>query len=169
MVSERQFRDDLFYRLNVFPITVPPLRDRREDIPLIVHFFASKFARRMSKRIETIPAKSIEYLQSYHWPGNIRELENIIERAVILTSGTDLQIPLDEIKLTKTVPVESEGSEVDATSLESVERDHILRVLRETDWVVSGPNGAAATLGLKRTTLQVRMKKLRSILHTHSA
>jgi len=162
MVSERQFRDDLFYRLNVFPITIPPLRDRREDIPLIVHFFASKFARRMNKRIETIPAKSIEYLQSYHWPGNIRELENIIERGVILTSGTDLQIPLDEIKLTKTasMPVESEGSAVDATSLESVERDHILRVLRETDWVVSGPNGAAATLGLKRTTLQARMKKL---------
>ena len=168
MVSEKQFRDDLYYRLHVFPITIPPLRERHEDIPLLVRFFASKFARRMKKGIETIPAPAVTALQQYHWPGNIRELENVIERAVILTSGTELQIPLNEMKLhTKAATgspehmigkVENTGPE--PGSLEAVEREHILRVLRETDWVVSGPKGAAATLGLKRTTLQARMKKL---------
>jgi formate hydrogenlyase transcriptional activator len=166
MVLERQFRDDLYYRLNVFPITIPPLRERQEDIPLLVRFFASKFARRMKRRIETIPAQSVAELQQYHWPGNIRELENVIERAVILSPGTELQIPLSEMKLqpkpavtaTPATRVDEGGAE--RSSLEAVEREHILRVLRETDWVVSGPSGAAATLGLKRTTLQARMKKL---------
>jgi len=177
MVAERQYRDDLYYRLNVFPITIPPLRERHEDIPLLIRFFASKFARRMKKRIETIPAPSVAALQQYHWPGNIRELENVIERAVILSSGTDLQIPLNEMKLQArtaiaagehgTSKVENTGSE--AGSLEAVEREHILRVLRETDWVVSGPKGAAATLGLKRTTLQARMKKLGITRDTTSA
>lgn len=173
MVGERQFRDDLYYRLNVFPITIPPLRERQEDIPLLIRFFASKFARRLKKRIETLPAPAVAALQRYHWPGNIRELENVIERAVILSSGTELQIPLNEMKLqTKTgehgMP-RFESAVPESGSLESVEREHILRVLRETDWVVSGPNGAAATLGLKRTTLQARMKKLGITRNTPSA
>jgi formate hydrogenlyase transcriptional activator len=170
MVGERRFRDDLFYRLNVFPITIPPLRERREDIPLLVRFFASKFARRMKKQIETIPADSVAALQQYHWPGNIRELENLIERAVILAHGAELLIPLSEMKpVTKTaasavtaIPRETpaETPPVESSSLESIEREHILRVLQETNWVVGGSEGAAARLGLKRTTLQARMKKL---------
>ena len=171
MVAERQFRDDLFYRLNVFPITIPPLRERREDIPLLVRFFASKFARRMKKQIETIPTESVAALQQYHWPGNIRELENFIERAVILAQGTQLHIPFTEMKLPPkaVVPVIPAATTIEASiapaspssaSLESIERDHILRVLREANWVVGGPDGAAARLGLKRTTLQARMKKL---------
>jgi formate hydrogenlyase transcriptional activator len=177
MVSEKQYRDDLYYRLNVFPITIPPLRERQEDIPLLVRFFTSKFARRMKKRIGTIPAPAVTALQQYHWPGNIRELENVIERAVILSSGTELQIPLHEMKLqTKAATGSPEHSSAKAEnagsepgSLEAVEREHILRVLRETDWVVSGPKGAAATLGLKRTTLQARMKKLGITRHDTSA
>jgi formate hydrogenlyase transcriptional activator len=168
MVAERQFRDDLYYRLNVFPITIPPLRERHEDIPLLVRFFASKFARRMKKRIETIPAEAVSALQQYHWPGNIRELENFIERAVILTQGAELEAPLNEMKPTAKPAAQSPSAremtpaEIPAESraLESVERGHILRVLSETDWIVGGPNGAAARLGLKRTTLQARMKKL---------
>jgi len=177
MVADRQFRDDLYYRLNVFPITIPPLRERQEDIPLLIRFFASKFARRLKKRIEAIPATAVSALQQYHWPGNIRELENVIERAVILSSGTELQIPLHEMKLhTKTATATGEhgtpkfeSAVPESGSLESIEREHILRVLRETDWVVSGPNGAAATLGLKRTTLQARMKKLGITRNTPSA
>ena len=171
MVSERQFRDDLYYRLNVFPITIPPLRERREDIPLLVRFFASKFARRMNKRIETIPAEAVVTLKEYRWPGNIRELENFIERAVILTPGKELQIPLAEMKPSAksvTSATVQSGPTVEQTSLESVERDHILRVLRETNWVVGGADGAAARLGLKRTTLQARMKKL-GIARHHAA
>jgi formate hydrogenlyase transcriptional activator len=176
MVAERRFRDDLFYRLNVFPITIPPLRQRHEDIPSLVRFFASKFARAMKKRIETIPSEAIAALQQYHWPGNIRELENLIERAVILAQGTQLQIPFAEMKATGKavgtsstvpVPVEQQTSgdppattPAESSSLESIERDHILRVLHETNWVVGGSEGAAARLGLKRTTLQARMKKL---------
>jgi formate hydrogenlyase transcriptional activator len=168
MVAERQFREDLYYRFNVFPITIPPLRERREDIPLLVRFFASKFARRMKKRIETIPSEAVAALEQYHWPGNIRELGNYVERAVILTQGTELQFQLAELKLparpakptTTSYDAATPASPVELTSLESVEREHILRVLKETDWIVGGPNGAAARLGLKRTTLQARMKKL---------
>jgi formate hydrogenlyase transcriptional activator len=163
MVAERQYRNDLYYRLNVFPIRLPPLRERREDIPLLLRFFANKFARRMKKRIEAIPAEAVAALQEYHWPGNIRELENFIERAVILTQGPELQVPLTEIELpTRMVAARATASESsdESTSLESVEREHILRVLRETNWTVGGPDGAAARLGLKRTTLQARMKKL---------
>jgi formate hydrogenlyase transcriptional activator len=171
MVSERRFRDDLYYRLNVFPITIPPLRERREDIPLLVRFFASRFARRMNKRIETIPAEAVLALQKYHWPGNIRELENFIERAVILTHGKELQIPLGEMKLTATTvtpaPLHQEATN-ESSSLESIEREHILRVLKETNWVIGGADGAAARLGLKRTTLQARMKKL-GIARHHTA
>jgi formate hydrogenlyase transcriptional activator len=165
MSAENRFRSDLFYRLNVFPITIPPLRERPEDVPLLVRFFANKFALRMKKQIETISAETVAALQRYHWPGNIRELENLIERAVILTQGAELKIPLTEINIPakKVVPVTnsaqaSAASESDA--LEDIEREHILRVLNETRWVVGGPNGAAARLEMKRTTLQARMKKL---------
>lgn len=161
MSAENRYRSDLYYRLNVFPITIPPLRERPEDIPLLVRFFANKFAGRMKKQIETIPKEAISVLQQYHWPGNIRELENMIERAVILTQGAELQIPLPEIKLQPrpTLSASAPAAENDG-SLEAIERDAILRVLRETNWVVGGPAGAAAKLGMKRTTLQNRMRKL---------
>ncbi|HJT19572.1 MAG TPA: sigma 54-interacting transcriptional regulator [Nitrospira sp.] len=155
MVEEQKFRDDLFYRLKVFPITVPPLRERAEDIPLLVRHFAQKFAQRMKKRIETIPAESMKALQQYAWPGNVRELENFLERAVILSSGSELFVPLSELKRT---PGPSSNSA--AVTLEQAERDHILRTLRETDWVIGGASGAAAKLGMKRTTLQSKMQKL---------
>jgi formate hydrogenlyase transcriptional activator len=163
MVAERQFRDDLYYRLNVFPITIPPLRERREDIPLLVRFFAGKFAQHMKKRIEIISAEAVAALQQYHWPGNIRELENFIERAAILTQGTELQIQFSELKPTSQAVTPSASTfeaPAESASLQSIEREHILRVLHETDWVVGGPEGAAARLGLKRTTLQARMRKL---------
>ncbi|HNB72356.1 MAG TPA: sigma 54-interacting transcriptional regulator [Acidobacteriota bacterium] len=158
MVEHNQFRRDLYYRLNVFPITLPPLRERQEDIPLLVRYFASKFAKRMGKRIETIPAESMTALTKYHWPGNIRELENFIERATILTSTPQLDIPLAELKPKTTAELPSANTT--HTTLEENEREHIVRVLRETNWVVGGPSGAAVKLGLKRTTLQSRMEKL---------
>ena len=134
MVAEKRFRNDLYYRLNVFPIVIPPLRERREDIPLLVHFFAQRFAQKMKKEIERIPSEIMSALTSYHWPGNIRELENLIERAVILTRGRVLEIPLTELQ-DATKPL-SQGDA--AATMESVERDHILRVLRESNWVIGG-------------------------------
>lgn len=154
MVEEQRFRSDLYYRLKVFPITVPPLRERAEDIPLLVRHFAQKFGLRMKKRIETIPAEAMRALQSYPWPGNVRELENFIERAVILSSGPDLSVPLAELKRPNHV---SNGP---VATLEEAERDHILKVLRETNWVIGGRSGAAVRLGMKRTTLQSKMQKL---------
>lgn len=154
MVAEKQFRSDLFYRLNVFPVTLPPLRDRREDIPLLVRYFAQKLARRMDKRVETIPAGVMAALSAYHWPGNIRELENLIERAVILSQGTDLHVPLAELTVAGSTDAQS------VTSLEDAERDHIRRALEAAKWVIGGPAGAAARLGMKRTTLQSKMQKL---------
>ena len=154
MVEERLFRSDLYYRLNVFPIVVPPLRDRAEDIPLLVRYFAQKHARRMDRRIETIPTEEMEALTRYHWPGNVRELENLIERAVILSRGPTLHVPLPENRPSGEVPPAS------SVTLEAAEREHILRTLRNTKWVIAGPNGAAARLGMKRTTLQSRMSKL---------
>jgi formate hydrogenlyase transcriptional activator len=156
MVAEKKFRSDLYYRLNVFPITLPPLRDRPEDIPLLVHFFAQKFAQQMKKPIERIPAETIATLTRYPWPGNIRELQNLIERAVILSRGRVLEIPLAELKQAAEVITD----QTKASSLEAVEREHILRVLRESNWVIAGPQGAAARLGLNRTTLNHRMRKL---------
>jgi len=154
LVADKQFRSDLYYRLNVFPITAPPLRERPEDIPLLVRYFAQQYARRMNKPIVTIPTETMTTLSRYHWPGNIRELENLIERSVILSRGPDLRVPLGELEApTVTVPNE-------VTTLEEAEREHILRVLRETNWVIGGPSGAAARLGMKRTTLQSRMRKL---------
>lgn len=155
-VTEKKFRNDLFYRLNVFPISLPPLRERREDIPLLVNFFANKFAQRMKKTIDRIPVETMEALTEYNWPGNIRELQNLIERAVILTRGMVLQIPLSELKQ----PASPSADQFNSSSLESVEREHILRILREAGWVIGGPNGAAARLGMNRTTLNNRLRKL---------
>ncbi len=154
MVTDKLFRSDLYYRLNVFPITAPPLRERPEDIPLLVRYFAQKYARLMNKQIETIPAGAMTALAKYHWPGNIRELENLIERSVILSQGPDLHVPLGELK----APATSGHNGV--ATLEAAEREHIQRVLRETNWVIGGPSGAAARLGMKRTTLQSKIRKL---------
>jgi len=154
MVKRNEFRSDLYYRLNVFPIPLPPLRARREDIPALVEHFVEIYARRMGKQIDRISPETMSELTSYPWPGNIRELQNFIERSVILTSDNVLQSPLASLKA---VPgVESGG----AITLEDAERDHIRKTLEQTRWVVSGPNGAAARLGIKRSTLYFRMQKL---------
>jgi formate hydrogenlyase transcriptional activator len=154
-VMEGEFRSDLFYRLNVFPIYMPPLHERRGDIPLLVRHFVQKVSRRMDKSIETIPSETIEAFGKWHWPGNVRELENFIERSVILSSGSVLRAPLAELQAEQAQP-----AIVDAR-LESAEREHIIRVLRECGGLVSGPKGAAIKLGLKRTTLQSKMRKLK--------
>jgi formate hydrogenlyase transcriptional activator len=156
MVADRQFRSDLYYRLRVFPITVPPLRERAEDIPILVRYFAQKHAERMHRRIETIPPESMEALVRWRWPGNVRELENIIERAVILSPGPVLRIPLAELASVEELSGNGNGTD----TLEDAERELIIRVLRETRGVIAGPNGAAARLGLKRTTLNSKMRKL---------
>lgn len=152
MVENREFRSDLYYRLNVFPIRIPPLRSRPEDIPLLVRYFAQKYGRRMEKKIESIPAATLKKLSAWHWPGNIRELENFIERSVILTRGAALQVPVGEL--------EKSGSGDAQVARHAGEREEIVRILRETNGRVSGPEGAAARMGLKRTTLISRMKKL---------
>jgi DNA-binding NtrC family response regulator len=152
MVAEKHFRSDLYYRLNVFPIVIPPLRERREDIPLLVRYFAQKYARHMKKRIDTIPAKAMTALTAYHWPGNVRELEHFIERAVILSREPELQPPLAE--LSPHMPLSSAAAREanHGVTLRDAERDHILRTLEDTQWVMGGPAGAAARVGLKRTT-----------------
>ncbi|HTV54454.1 MAG TPA: sigma 54-interacting transcriptional regulator [Terriglobia bacterium] len=155
LVEEQKFRADLFYRLNVFPLHVPPLRERPEDIPLLVRHFAQQFSRRMNKGIDTIPSETLQALVRYHWPGNIRELQNVVERAVILSKGPALKVELSDLK--QRLP--DNRPEANST-LEEAERKHILAVLEETKWVVGGPNGAAARLGLNRSTLQFRMRKL---------
>src|ERR1700688_1128143 len=153
MIENREFRSDLYYRLNVFPIRIPPLRERPEDIPLLVRYFTQKYSRLMNKEIESIPAAALRKLSSWHWPGNIRELENFIERSVILTHGASLQAPISELTNNgKTVPV--------MDTREANERDQIVRVLKLTNGRVAGLEGAAARMGLKRTTLIARMKKL---------
>ena len=154
MVGEKQFREDLYFRLNVFPVRIPPLRERVGDIPLLVRHYMNKYAQRMNKRIETIPEEAIAALCRYSWPGNIRELQNLIERAVILTPGSVLQIQTNELQLSGPI-----GTTV-AGTLEDVERERILEALRETDAVIGGEKGAAARLGLKRTTLLSKMQKL---------
>jgi formate hydrogenlyase transcriptional activator len=154
MVKRNEFRSDLYYRLNVFPISLPPLRERREDIPALVTHFVELYARRMTKQIEHIPADTMSTLSSYQWPGNIRELQNFIERSVIVTSGSVLHPPLASLNNA----AETESQE--ASTLEEAERKHIRKVLEQTRWVVSGPNGAAARLGIKRSTLYFRMQKL---------
>jgi formate hydrogenlyase transcriptional activator len=151
-VAEKEFRSDLFYRLNVFPIRLPPLRERREDIPVLVRYFVRKFAGRMDRSIETVPSETMNALINWHWPGNVRELENFIERSVILTEGTALRSPLAELQ--------GGGPGGEEQSLANSEREHILRVLRETGGMISGPAGAARRLGVKRTTLQSKMQRL---------
>jgi formate hydrogenlyase transcriptional activator len=154
MVANHEFRSDLYYRLNVFPIRIPPLRERPEDIPLLVRYFAQKYAQRMEKQIESIPAAAIKKLTRWHWPGNIRELENFIERAVILTRGATLEVPLTELKTDATPPSPVAGTR------EWNEREEIVRILKEAGGRVGGADGAAARMGIKRTTLISRIKKL---------
>ncbi|HEX6806178.1 MAG TPA: sigma 54-interacting transcriptional regulator [Terriglobales bacterium] len=155
-VADKQFRTDLFYRLNVFPVRLPPLRERPGDIPLLVRYFVQKFARRMGKKIESIPAEIIRELEQWHWPGNIRELENFIERSVILTQGPVFFAPMAELRVSSPDPYRRTAG----TTLEDVEREYILRTLRASGGVIAGTHGAAARLGMKRTTLQSRMQKL---------
>jgi formate hydrogenlyase transcriptional activator len=157
MVQEKEFRADLFYRLKVFPIFAPPLRERANDIPVLVRHFVATHSRRMGKVIETIPPATMESLSRWKWPGNIRELENFLERAVILTRGPVLYAPLAELE---TAVEEDDSDEIDNPLLHAAEREHILRVLRSSKGIIGGADGAAARLGLKRTTLNSKLKKL---------
>jgi formate hydrogenlyase transcriptional activator len=154
LVSEGQFRSDLYYRLRVFPVTIPPLRERRNDIPLLVRHFLSSHSKRMRRRIETIPTETMQALVKWHWPGNVRELENFIERSVILSEGPVLRAPLGELEAVE------RSAGLTNSNLAAAEREHILRVLRECKGMIGGANGAAERLGLKRTTLNSKMKKL---------
>jgi formate hydrogenlyase transcriptional activator len=166
MVEQQKFRSDLFYRLNVFPVRVPPLRERPEDIPLLVRHFTQQFARRMNKMIESIPSETMSAMCNYHWPGNIRELQNVIERAVILSSGPVLHVALSDLKTNGAPisrldgPTQNEHQGNMQRVLEETERRQIMAALEQSRWVVAGPKGAAARLGMKRSTLQVRMQKL---------
>jgi formate hydrogenlyase transcriptional activator len=155
MIRNNQFREDLFYRLNVFPIEIPPLRERREDIPLLVHYFVLRFARRMQKLVRSVAKPAIEELMNADWPGNIRELENFMERCVILTHGDELSVPKGQLKKTFSRPVAAGAS----TSKEA-ERRVIIDALKGASGRISGRGGAAERLGLKRTTLQNKMRKL---------
>jgi transcriptional regulator with GAF, ATPase, and Fis domain len=154
MVQEKQFRSDLFFRLSVFPISVPPLRDRREDIPILVRNFVYNYAHRMGRQIETIPQDTMSTLTEYDWPGNVRELQNFIERAVILSPGLVLRAPLESLDWS------GKPNLSESKTLAQTEFEHILRVVKESDWVIGGPMGAATKLGLKRTTLIGKMRKL---------
>jgi formate hydrogenlyase transcriptional activator len=156
MIQERQFREDLFYRLNVFPIEIPPLRERREDIPLLIHYFVGRLSRRMQKRIKSIPKQSMELLVNADWPGNVRELENFIERCVILTQGEELHVPRTELKRSP-IRIASAGA---AGTFEDAERQVIIDALKSASGKIAGKSGAAEQLGLKRTTLQNKMRRL---------
>ena len=158
-VHEKRFRSDLYYRLNVFPVLVPPLRERHEDIPLLVRHFMQKYTRRMKKPIDTIPVSVMNALSEYHWPGNVRELENFVERSVILSDDSVLQPPLAELARRKISSLSTASEDV-PTKLREVEREHILRTLKDTKWIIGGPSGAAARLGMKRTTLGSLVKRL---------
>src|SRR3984893_3791955 len=165
MVTEQKFRSDLFYRLNVFPIRVPPLRERREDIPTLVSYFVLQFARHLNKRIESITSETMSALCNYRWPGNIRELQNVLERAVILSSGPVLKVALSDLSANRRLIKESDPAKPENQGnlrrfLEETERQRILEALDETRWVIAGPRGAAAQLGVKRSTLQARILKL---------
>ena len=154
MVKQNEFRSDLYYRLNVFPVPLPPLRARREDIPALVEHFVEIYSRRMGRQIDQISPETMSELTSYPWPGNIRELQNFIERSVILTSGNVLESPLASLRNA------AEAQSLGPITMEDAERDHIRKTLEQTRWIVSGPNGAAARLGIKRSTLYFRMQKL---------
>jgi len=175
LVAERAFRSDLYYRLNVFPIQIPALRERPEDIPLLVRYFVQRFSRSLNKEVEYIPADAMDALSNYSWPGNIRELENLLERAVILSPGKELRVPLSELKSATLAAAAGAGADSSSSltslasstsltssisTLEEAERQHILRALKQTQWRIAGPKGAAVLLGMKRTTLQARMRKL---------
>jgi formate hydrogenlyase transcriptional activator len=173
LVAEKKFRSDLYYRLNVFPIHVPALRERREDVPLLVRYFVQHFSRRQNKTVAYVPADVMDALVNYAWPGNVRELENLIERAVLLSPGKELRVPLAELResaLVTAAPTELSRANAlppavspsgsPSSTLDDAQRQHILRVLRQTQWRIAGPKGAAAILGMKRTTLQARMRKL---------
>ncbi len=160
MVEQQKFRADLFYRLNVFPVHVPPLRERPEDIPLLVRHFVQQFARRMGKAVDTIPTETMNVLMRYHWPGNIRELQNLMERAVILTAGSVLKPPLNDLHPAQAAQAAPAPARRKLETMEEMERRHILGALEAAGWVISGPRGAAASLVLKRSTLQARMDKL---------
>jgi formate hydrogenlyase transcriptional activator len=157
MVADKRFRNDLYFRLNVFPITIPPLRDRREDITDLVKAFVTRFSVRMNRGIKVIPLATLQALARYEWPGNIRELQNFLERSVILSSGPVLQAPLESLaSAVSSKPMKASAS----LTLEEAETTHILRVLEQVGWVVGGPKGAAEKLGLKRTTLIAKMRRL---------
>jgi formate hydrogenlyase transcriptional activator len=168
MVDEKKFRADLFYRINVFPIFIPPLRERQDDIPMLVSHFTQLFSHRVNKKIETISAETMKALVRYSWPGNIRELQNVIERAVLLSNGPVLKVTLTDLKnrgvlvpsLRLPKPPSAQDPHPIRTVLEDVERKEIIAALEQSNWTVAGPNGAAGRLGLKRSTLQLRMKKL---------
>jgi formate hydrogenlyase transcriptional activator len=156
MVKQGAFREDLYYRLKVFPISVPPLRQRGEDIPILVRHFTELYARRMNKQIDEIPTQTMDALARYPWPGNVRELQNFIERAVILSPHSVLRAPTSELE-----PFQAHGeANIPTTLLQEVERDHIVRALEASNWTVGGRNGAAERLGMKRTSLLYRMRKL---------
>jgi chemotaxis protein methyltransferase CheR len=152
-VRQGRFREDLWYRLNIFPITMPPLRDRMEDIPLLVNFYVNKISKRLGKSIEMVPVHVMDALQGYHWPGNVRELENVLERAVISSSGHKLRL-VDELKKPLNEPLRP------GRTLAAVEREYITQVLEQVQWKVSGPDSASEILGLERSTLRARMRKL---------
>ena len=155
-IAKHEFRSDLFYRLSVFPIVMPPLRERRKDIPLLVRHFVRRYARRMNRYVETVPKETMAVLQEWPWPGNVRELENLMERSVILSEGNALRVPLAELRRENSGPDDASDH-----TLDSAERRHIVRILRETRGVISGPRGAAHRLGLKRSTLQSKMERLK--------
>jgi formate hydrogenlyase transcriptional activator len=167
LVEEQKFRSDLYYRLNVFPIRVPPLRERSEDIPLLVRHFVQQFSRRNNRVINTIPSETMQALVHYHWPGNIRELQNVIERAVIISKGTMLNVPLAGLQSNvvqkaghiPTMPTPADHKGLQAI-LDETERTEILRALEASNGILAGPTGAAARLGMKRSTLQLRMHRL---------
>lgn len=188
MVRDGQFRSDLFYRLNIFPVAVPPLRERPEDVPKLIRYFAQKYSLRLNKKITSIASEAMEILSRYSWPGNIRELENFVERAVILSRGSELELPLGELRVREDSQVSvtddrrsqdrrlhqrhkvqtgKDAAETGTLTLEDAEREHILQALRASDWQIGGPQGAAARLGMKRTTLNSKMKRL-SISRTRS-
>jgi formate hydrogenlyase transcriptional activator len=160
MVEEHRFRSDLYYRLNVFPVRVPALRERREDIPLLVRHFVQQFSRRMNRSVEKIPSETMKTLVRYDWPGNIRELQNIIERAVIVSTGPILNVPLDDLRSRVSSAQDSNGGSALRDVLEEAERKQIMAALRQANWVVAGSRGAAALLGMKRSTLQAHMQRL---------
>jgi formate hydrogenlyase transcriptional activator len=175
MVREQKFRSDLFYRLNVFPIHVPALRERPEDVPLLVRHFAELFSRRMRKAIQNIPAETMSALMRYDWPGNVRELQNVIERAVILSSRGVLQVPSADLPSTSGASPQSAKHEEWAGKrvremVQSIDRDQVVEALQQAEGRVGGPHGAAARLGIKRTTLIAHMKRLginpRTVMHS---